>query len=103
MERSKDQEFNVLSRGEIRDLQLGMRHFFINYPHGHLKGVIWDLYRGWVFNSAEYIQREEIKDMLLFYEAILSFMDDAHKYCQHLDHTVLNLNRNESDGIVNTQ
>lgn len=89
MENNTDQEFKELSPNEIRDLQLAMRYFFINYPHENLKEVIWDLYRGWVFNSAEYVEREEIKNMLLFYEAMLSFMDDVYEYCQYLDRTVL--------------
>lgn len=38
-----------------------------------------------MFNSAEYVEREEIKDMLLFYEAVLEFMNDVYQYCQYLD------------------
>ncbi len=89
MENNNQKDFKELSSSEVRDLQLAMRHFFINYPQENLKGVIWDLYRGWVFNSAEYVEREEIKDMLLFYEAILEFMNDVNNYCQYLDRTVL--------------
>ncbi|QTE35811.1 hypothetical protein J3L18_22040 [Mucilaginibacter gossypii] len=89
MENNNQKDFKELASSEVRDLQLAMRHFFINYPQEKLKGVIWDLYRGWVFNSAEYVEREEIKDMLLFYEAILEFMNDVNNYCQYLDRTVL--------------
>lgn len=55
MENNTDQEFKELSPNEIRDLQLAMRYFFINYPHENLKEVIWDLYRGWVFNSSAFM------------------------------------------------
>jgi hypothetical protein len=89
MEINNDAVFEELSPNQVRDLQLGMRHFFVNYPHEEVKRIIWDLYRGWVFNSAEYVQQEEITDMLLFYEAILEFTNDVHSYCQFLGRTVL--------------
>jgi len=89
MEINNDAVFEGLSPNQIRDLQLGMRHFFVNYPHEDVKRIVWELYRGWVFNSAEYVQQEEITDMLLFYEAILEFTNDVHSYCQFLGRTVL--------------
>jgi hypothetical protein len=89
MEINDDAVFQELSPNQVRDLQLGMRHFFVNYPHEEVKRIIWELYRGWVFNSAEYVQQEEITDMLLFYEAILEFTGDVHSYCQYLGRTVL--------------
>jgi hypothetical protein len=89
IEINNDAVFEELSPNQVRDLQLGMRHFFVNYPHEEVKRIIWDLYRGWVFNSAEYVQQEEITDMLLFYEAILEFTNDVHSYCQFLGRTVL--------------
>jgi len=89
MEINNDAVFEELSPNQVRDLQLSMRHFFVNYPYQEVKRIIWELYRGWVFNSAEYVQQEEITDMLLFYEAILEFTDDVHSYCQYLDRNVL--------------
>jgi len=89
MEINNDAVFEELSPNQVRDLRLGMRHFFVNYPHEKVKRIIWELYRGWVFNSAEYVQQEEITDMLLFYEAILEFTNDVHSYCQYLGRTVL--------------
>ena len=89
MEINNDAVFEELSPNQVRDLQLGMRHFFVNYPLEEVKRIIWELYRGWVFNSAEYVQQEEITDMLLFYEAILEFADDVHSYCQYLGRSVL--------------
>jgi hypothetical protein len=91
MEINNDAVFEELSPNQVRDLQLAMRHFFVNYPHEEVKRIIWELYRGWVFNSAEYVQQEEITDMLLFYEAILEFTDDVHNYCQYLGRTVLKI------------
>ena len=89
MEINNDAVFEELSPIQVRDLQLGMRHFFVNYPHEEVRRIIWELYRGWVFNSAEYVQQEEITETLLFYEAILGFANDVHSYCQYLDRTVL--------------
>jgi hypothetical protein len=61
MENTNDREFKELSPKEVRDLQLGMRHFFINYPHEELKKLIWELYRGWVYNSAEYVMEMKLR------------------------------------------
>jgi hypothetical protein len=74
----------------VRDLQLGMRHFFINYPHEELRQIVWELYRGWVYESAEWVSAEQITDMLLFYEAFHLFINDVNEYCQYLNRTVLN-------------
>jgi hypothetical protein len=82
-------EFKEPSPNEVRDLQLGMRHFFTNYPHEELKQIIWDLYRGWVYESADYVTAKQTTDMLLFYEAFLEFTNDVHEYCQYLNRTVL--------------
>ena len=89
MEINNNAVFEELSSNQVRDLQLGMKHFFVIYPHEEVKRIIWELYRGWVFNSAEYVQQEEITDMLLFYEAILEFTRDTHNYSQYLGRTVL--------------
>ncbi|WCT12285.1 hypothetical protein [Mucilaginibacter jinjuensis] len=78
-----DLEFKELSPDDIRNLQLGMRHLFTNYPHEELKKTIWELYRGWVYNSAEYVSPKEITEMLLLYEAMLAFTNDVHEYCQY--------------------
>jgi len=89
MGNTNDIEFKELSPEEVRDLQLGMRHFFVDYPPDELKKIIWELYRGWVYNSAAYVTGEGITDMLLFYEAIDEFMNGVHTYCRYLDRAVL--------------
>ena len=89
MENTDDKELIELSTIQVRDLQLAMRYFFINYPQEEVKRIIWELYRGWVYNSAEYVSPDEITDTLLFYEAIQEFTNDVHKYCQYLNQTVL--------------
>jgi len=65
------------------------RYVFINYPVERLKAIHWELYRGWVYNSAVTLSSEEITDMLMYYEMIEEFIDDLYKYCQHLNKTAL--------------
>ena len=89
MENNNDEKFEELTTTDIRDLQLSMRYFFINYSQEEIKRVMWELYRAWVFNTAEIVEREEITDMLLFYEIILDFMKTVNEYCDYLDRTVL--------------
>ena len=78
-------EFKELSPGEIKEMLLGIRYIFINYPPEKLKEIIWQLYRGWVYNSAEWVQQDDIKDMLLFYDFITHLIDDLFEYSQYLN------------------
>ena len=80
-----DIEFKELSPGEIKEMLLGIRYIFINYPPEKLKEIIWQLYRGWVYNSAEWVQQDDIKDMLLFYDFITHLIDDLFEYSQYLN------------------
>lgn len=57
----ENQEFKELSATEVKDLQYGLRHLLLNYPHDELKKIIWELYRGWVYNSAESVTGEGYK------------------------------------------
>jgi len=89
MENDNEEKFEELTTTDVRDLQLSMRYFFINYSQEEIKRVMWEFYRAWVFNTAEIVEREEITDMLLFYEIILDFMKTVNDYCDYLDRTVL--------------
>jgi len=77
-------EFKELSPGEVKEMLLGMRYIFINYPPEKFKEIMWQLYRGWVYNSAEWVQQDDIKDMLLFYDFITHLIDDLFEYSQYL-------------------
>lgn len=81
--------YSKLSPKQIQDLQYRMRHFFVDYPHGNLQSVLWELYSGWVYNSAARASPDEITGMLRFYETMLVLLDDVHQYTQHLDQCVL--------------
>lgn len=78
-----------LSEKEVQNLQLSMRHFFVNHPHAEVKIAFWELYKGWVYHSADYAGKEEITDMLIFYEAMGRFVAEVYTYCQHLEQTSL--------------
>lgn len=85
----KNEANEDLTAEAVRDLQLSIRYVFINYPVERLKAIHWDLYRGWVYNSAVTVSAEEITDMLMYYEMFEDFIDDLFKYCQHLNMTAL--------------
>lgn len=78
-----------LSPKQIQDLQYRMRHFFIDCPHENLKSVLWNMYSGWVYNSAAYASPDQITGMLRFYETMLVFLADVHQYTQFLDQCIL--------------
>ena len=85
----ENKENEDLTPEAVRDLQLSIRYVFINYPVERLKAIHWELYRGWVYNSAVTVSAEEITDMLMYYEFFEDFIDDLFKYCQHLNKTAL--------------
>jgi len=85
----ENEENENLTPEAVRDLQLSIRYVFINYPVERLKAIHWELYRGWVYNSAVTVSAEEITDMLMYYEMFKDFIDDLFKYCQHLNKTAL--------------
>jgi hypothetical protein len=86
MEKNLDNQF---SPKQIQDLQYRLRHFFVDYPHDNLRSVLWEMYCGWVYNSAAYVSPEQITDMMRFYETMLAFLGDVHQYTQYLDQNVL--------------
>jgi hypothetical protein len=85
----ENEENENLTADAVRELQLSIRYVFINYPVERLKVIHWELYRGWVYNSAVTVSAEEITDMLMYYEMFEDFIDDLFKYCQHLNKTAL--------------
>lgn len=85
-----------LSIEEIKGLQADVCHFFTNHPHEKLKSIMWDLYTGWVYSSAEYVTPEEITDMLKFYEDVQGWLCEVHEYAQYLDVVVLKRPKRES-------
>jgi hypothetical protein len=89
METNDQKNFNELSAKEVVDLQYGIGHFFINYPNETLKNIMWELYSGWIYESADAVSPEQIRDMLIFYQSWGLFIDDVHQYSQHLEKKVL--------------
>lgn len=85
-----------LSLDEIKELQACVSHFFTNHPHEKLKSIMWDLYTGWVYSSAEHVTPEEITDMLMFYEDVRRWLSEVHEYAQYLDVVVLKRPKRES-------
>jgi len=78
-------EYKELSPAEVKEMLLGIRYIFVNYPPEKLREIIWQLYRGWVYNSAEWAQEDDIRDMLLFYDFITHWIDDLFQYSQYLN------------------
>jgi hypothetical protein len=78
-----------LSPKQIKDLQYRMWHFFVDFPQGNLRSILWELYSGWVYDSASHASPDQITGMLRFYETMLVFLADVHQYTQHLDQCVL--------------
>lgn len=60
MENDNDEKFEELTTTDVRNLQLSMRYFFIIFAR-RPQNIIWELYKAWVYNSADIVEGEEIK------------------------------------------
>ena len=95
METNDQRNFNELSAKDVMDLRYGIGHFFINYPYETLKNILWELYSAWIYESADAVTPEQIKDMLIFYQSWGLFIDDLHKYSEYLEKNVLSRGKAE--------
>jgi hypothetical protein len=50
---------------------------------------MWELYSGWVYESAAAVTPQQIRDMLIFYQSWGLFVDDVYQYSQYLERNVL--------------
>lgn len=66
---SESTEHLCLSPDDSKSLMI-VKAFFLEYPPDKLQNIFWELYKGWVYHSAQNIDGEEITDMILFYEEI---------------------------------
>ncbi len=82
---SDNLEFKELSPDEVRTMLLGIRHIFLNYTPEKFKEIIWQLYRGWVYDSAEWVMQDDITDILVFYEFIQLTINELFEYSQYLN------------------
>jgi hypothetical protein len=66
-----------LSEADIENADSEMRYFFVNFPLHEARANLWELYKGWVYFEAESPEGEEMKDMIFFYNQMVSFMNFA--------------------------
>lgn len=68
----ENKDLTIIPKSNIDHLSLlvDVQRFFLEYPMDKLHSVLWELYKGWVNDSAQDVSGEEIVDMLFFYEQI---------------------------------
>lgn len=49
---------------------------FESFDKPKLNKLLWELYRGWSYHSAEYADTAEVRDMLVFYEELRELLSD---------------------------
>lgn len=57
-----------------------MDFFFQDFPIHETRNNLWELYKGWVYNSSQYANEEITKDMLCFYTQFSEFLDACYVY-----------------------
>ncbi|MXV14336.1 hypothetical protein [Hufsiella ginkgonis] len=75
----------VLTQEQFKSVQADVEYFFVNYPPKELRKLLWQLYSGWVYNSADHVTKEDIHNMLFFYEQIGDFLNDSYRLSKALN------------------
>ena len=67
-----------LAEGDINDPMGLISYFFVNYTVHGTRENIWNLYQSWAYHSAEYASADMTKDMLLFYNQLIEFLEACY-------------------------
>lgn len=57
-----------------------MDYFFHDFPIHEIRDNLWELYKGWVYNSSQYANEQITKDMLCFYTQFSEFLDACYVF-----------------------
>ncbi|MBB5645899.1 hypothetical protein [Pedobacter cryoconitis] len=57
-----------------------MDYFFHDFPIHETRDNLWELYKGWVYNSSQYANEQITKDMLCFYTQFSEFLDACYVF-----------------------
>ena len=74
-----------LTEDDILNLMSLSAHFFVNYPVNEARQRLRELYQSWIYQSYECADSEKIKDMLLFYTQLISFINACYVFTGKID------------------
>lgn len=69
-----------LQAHELQNPFAVMDFFFHDFPIEETRDNLWELYKGWVNDSSQYVTEQNIKDMLCFYTQFREFLDACYLY-----------------------
>ena len=72
--RKLDYQPACLSDDELLSPETVLAEFFDNNPIHECRDLVWELYKGWTYHTAEYNSNQTI-DMLLFYTKLIGFLN----------------------------
>lgn len=59
-----------------------MSHFFTDFPVHETRENLWELYNGWINYSSAYVDANQTKDMLCFYNQFKEFVNACYVYSE---------------------
>ncbi|WP_316814783.1 hypothetical protein [Pedobacter nyackensis] len=77
-----DYQPSSLSEYELEHPLQVITDFFDNYPIHEIRDKIWQLYKGWVNNSADFAEGEENAGMLFLYTQLIDFLNASYVYAE---------------------
>lgn len=71
-----------LTKDELENPLEAMTSFFANHSIHQSRENLWQLYKGWIYHSSEYIDDEQSKDMVFFYSQLIELLNVSFVYTE---------------------
>ncbi|TDO23364.1 hypothetical protein [Pedobacter duraquae] len=67
----------TLTITEMENPEQVLATFFENCPIHEVRENLWEMYKGWIYNSAEYTDPDQTRAMMSFYTELVNFVNAA--------------------------
>lgn len=77
-----------LTEAQIQNPLKLMTYFFTDFPIHETRENLWELYKGWIHHSSQYVDETQTKDMLCFYNQFTEFVNACYVYSEMKKHKI---------------
>lgn len=71
-----------LTQDELENPEKVISIFFDTHSLQQSRANLWKLYKGWIYDSSEYADKEETKKMMFFYTQLVEFINASYIYIE---------------------
>lgn len=77
-----DYQPSSLTSHELENPLEVITDFFDNHALHEVRNSVWELYKGWVNYSSDFLEAKETTDMLFFYSQLINFINASYLYAE---------------------